>query len=586
MFTLTHTMARKKKRQKKSPQKEEVFGLSPETKRGIFAIFILAASALIFLSFFEIAGSVGIVIDTALAYLFGWDRFLVPVAFILLGASLLFPDQKKLSGWNALGFFFFFLSFNALLNLSLIHRVNAPFANLSIAGGYLGEFLGFYLPSLTGFWGALVIVASLLLVSLLLLFNTTWQKILIFPRAIKRFFEFALHLKHPQDEKEEEKEEDDIEEETEEDEEWQGLEEEEDKIVSATEASEMEHQNAFHLKTISEPKQELVLTSKLRRKKVAIPLDILHHSTMKANSGDIEHNKEVIRRTLFQFGIDVEMGDTATGPTVTQYTLRPAQGVKLSRIVALQNDLALALAAHPIRIEAPIPKKSLVGIEVPNQRIATVTLRDVLESKAFKKRKSPLSFPLGKDVSGSTHVIALEKMPHMLIAGATGSGKSVCLNTLIISLLYQNSPDDLRLILVDPKRVELTAYTGIPHLLVPPITKVDDTINALKWTVREMERRLDALSKFGARDIQSYNERSEERMPKIVVAIDELADLMTSNGREVETSIVRIAQMARAVGIHLVLATQRPSVDVITGLIKANVPGRIAFAVASQTDSR
>ena len=254
--------------------------------------------------------------------------------------------------------------------------------------------------------------------------------------------------------------------------------------------------------------------------------------------------------------------------------------------MALQNDLALALAAHPIRIEAPIPGKSLVGIEVPNQRVATVTLRELIESKNFQKRESPLSIPLGKDVSGLSWVIRLEKMPHMLVAGATGSGKSVCLNTIITALLFQNGPDDLKLILVDPKRVELTAYTGIPHLLVPPITKVDDTVNALKWTVREMDRRLDILSKFGARDIDAYNKRAEERMPKIVIVIDELADLMNTNGREVEATIVRIAQMARAVGIHLVLATQRPSVDVITGTIKANIPGRLAFAVASQTDSR
>jgi len=252
----------------------------------------------------------------------------------------------------------------------------------------------------------------------------------------------------------------------------------------------------------------------------------------------------------------------------------------------LQNDLALALAAHPLRLEAPIPGKSLVGIEVPNTKVATVALRDVIESKNYLEQKSALAVPLGKDVSGSACVIALDKMPHLLVAGATGSGKSVCLNTIIISLLYQNGPDALKFILIDPKRVELTAYAGIPHLLVPPIVNVDDTINALKWTVREMERRLDVLSKHGARNIDDYNAKVEERMPKIVVMIDELADLMSASGREVEGTIVRIAQMARAVGIHLVLATQRPSVDVITGLIKANIPGRIAFAVASQTDSR
>ena len=254
--------------------------------------------------------------------------------------------------------------------------------------------------------------------------------------------------------------------------------------------------------------------------------------------------------------------------------------------MALQNDLALALAAHPIRIEAPIPGRSLVGIEVPNQTIATVSLRDLLEAKNFKARSSNLSIALGKDVTGKVWVPPLDKMPHLLIAGATGSGKSVCINTIIVSLLYTNGPDDLKMIMVDPKRVELTSYEGIPHLLVPPITKVDDTVNALKWTVREMDRRLDLLSKFGTRDINSYNQKVEEKMPRIVVLIDELADLMAASGHEIEGTIVRIAQMARSVGIHLVLATQRPSVDVITGLIKANFPSRIAFAVASQTDSR
>ena len=331
--------------------------------------------------------------------------------------------------------------------------------------------------------------------------------------------------------------------------------------------------------------KETALVSHEHRE-IAIPLKLLQRSNSKAQSGDIERNKEIIEKTFEEFAIDVEMGKTSVGPTVTQYTLRPSQGVKLSRIVSLQNDLALALAAHPLRMEAPIPGQSLVGIEVPNNKVATVTLRDVMESKEFRNHESALAIPLGKDVSGNTYTIALDKMPHLLVAGATGSGKSVCLNTMIVSWLYRNGPDDLKLILIDPKRVELTSYNGIPHLLVPPITSVDDTVNALKWAVREMERRLDLLSKFGVRNIDGYNAKSEERMPKIVIVIDELADLMTVSGREVEATIVRIAQMARAVGIYLVLATQRPSVDVITGLIKANIPGRIAFAVASQTDSR
>jgi S-DNA-T family DNA segregation ATPase FtsK/SpoIIIE len=574
-------MARHKKLRSKHEEEDikETRGLNPETKRGITSIFLLTAAAVIFLSFFDIAGSLGHAIDIGLAYLFGWNRFLVPVSFLFIAGSLLFPGKNRFTAWSTVGILFFFLSFNALLNLILVHRPQAPLSDISLAGGYLGEFLGNVLPSFTGYWGAFVIVCALLVVSLLLLFNTSISRLFSFHRPFTSLLCSLIHLGRK---KEEPLWDEDEEESNEKMEEENETEEEEKK------EEEEEPHKTFRANPVpsSSPEPEQVLLSSKKHKHVSIPLELLHHSNTKPNSGDIERNKEIIQKTLYQFGIDVEMGETSTGPTVTQYTLRPSQGVKLSRIVALQNDLALALAAHPIRIEAPIPKKSLVGIEVPNQRIATVTLREVLESEAFRRRRGNLSFPLGKDVSGQTHVVEIDKMPHLLVAGATGSGKSVCINTIIISLLYQNSPEDLRIILIDPKRVEMTAYEGVPHLLVPPIMKVEDTVNALKWTVREMERRLDTLSKFGARDINSYNARAEKQMPKIILAIDELADIMTASGREVEAAIVRIAQMARAVGIHLILATQRPSVDVITGLIKANIPARIAFAVASQTDSR
>jgi len=281
------------------------------------------------------------------------------------------------------------------------------------------------------------------------------------------------------------------------------------------------------------------------------------------------------------------MGEYFVGPTVTQYTFRPAEGVKLSRIVGLGNDLAMALAAHPIRIEAPIPGRALVGIEVPNKKIAVVSLRQVLESKEFKIRKSNLSIALGTDVAGKPWMADLEKLPHLLVAGATNSGKTVCLNSIILSLLYQNQPDELKLILVDPKRVELIGYNEIPHLLTPVIVDIKKMINALKWTISEMEKRFQILSNAGKRNIQVYNTtHPKDKLPYLVFVIDELADLMSIASAEVEAAVIRLAQMSRAVGIHLVLATQRPSVDIITGLIKANIPGRIAFAVASLTDSR
>jgi len=335
-------------------------------------------------------------------------------------------------------------------------------------------------------------------------------------------------------------------------------------------------------------------------------------------------NAKKIQTKLDQFNIKVTMHDVHVGPTVVQYTLRPYEGIKLSKITSLKNDLALALSATSVRIEAPIPGKGLVGIEVPNEQRSAVHLKEILECKEYNDIKSNLRFPLGRDVAGKPIIGDLASMPHLLIAGATGSGKSVGMNTLILSLLYQNSPADLRLILVDPKRVELNTYNKLPHLLTPVITDSEKAAIALRWAVAEMNRRYQLFSEWGCRNIAEYNllvaekkvaitsydekkdieeqvsdkiektvaEIEEEKlillqkMPKIVIIIDELADLMMSSGKEVEASVCRVAQMARAVGMHLVLATQRPSVDVITGLIKANIPARIAFAVSSSVDSR
>ncbi len=335
-------------------------------------------------------------------------------------------------------------------------------------------------------------------------------------------------------------------------------------------------------------------------------LDLLEKNQNPADAGDIERNAATIRDTLHEFNIDVKMEGANIGPKVTQYTLRPPSGVKLTRITALETNLALNLAAQSLRIEAPIPGQKLVGIEVPNKRAADVRLYGVLNDKEWKTAREPLSFAIGKDISGEPVVGKLNKMPHLLIAGQTGSGKSVMINTLLTSLLYRNSPSDMKLILVDPKQVEMAPYEDIPHLLTPVITEPEKTISALKWAVNEMERRYKLLAEEKVRDIVSYNARlkqrgkhiavadedgnqqevSEGNMPYVVIVIDELADLMMVAARDVEALIVRLAQKARAVGIHLVLATQRPSVDVITGLIKANVPARIAFTVASQVDSR
>ncbi|MEP6710706.1 MAG: DNA translocase FtsK, partial [Candidatus Saccharibacteria bacterium] len=335
-------------------------------------------------------------------------------------------------------------------------------------------------------------------------------------------------------------------------------------------------------------------------------LDLLEKKQSPADAGDVQQNAQIIKDTLSEFSIDVEMEGANIGPKVTQYTLRPPSGVKLTRITALETNIALNLAAQSLRIEAPIPGQRAVGIEVPNRKAADVRLHGILTSKQWNNLSEPLSFAIGKDISGEAVVGELNKMPHLLIAGQTGSGKSVMINTLLTSLLYHNSPSEMKLILVDPKHVEMASYEDIPHLLTPVITEPEKTISALKWAVNEMERRYRLLAEEKIKDIRSYNEKiqrsskkiavededgvshqhDEGAMPYIVIVIDELADLMMVAARDVEALIVRLAQKARAVGIHLVLATQRPSVDVITGLIKANIPARIAFTVASQVDSR
>ncbi len=576
--------------------------LSPETRRAVGILALFVGALLLLLGMFGLSGAFGRVMDQGVSFIFGWDKILLPFLFMAWAYHLLSPDQLRIRFSNVVGFILFYLSLNPLVHLlSFPNGARASDEALRVAGGKLGEQLALPLAQMLGSAGALILTIALLVVALLMAFNASLEEFLSLFGWVWKGIVFAVTFitkpitnwlarrEHALEDNPIESEREEI-----------GTEESRQPLtppqpshahLSSEEVEEededMEEEGGED--GAEEESEDLIIAPKKptrRFPKIEIPWDLLDRRDQKPTSGDIVHNKEVIRRTLDKFGIPVEMGEVSVGPTVTQFTLKPGEGVKLSRITGLHNDLALALAAHPIRIEAPIPGKSLVGVEVPNQSVATVGMRELIETREFRERTAALTFILGRDVSGKPWTADLGRMPHMLVAGATGSGKSVCLNVLIMSFLYANGPDDLKLIMVDPKRVELQVYNGVPHLLTPVITKVPETVNALKWALREMDQRYDMLAKFGARDIASYNTRVQDKLPYIVIIIDELADLMATAAQDVEGPIVRLAQMSRAVGIHLVLATQRPSVDVITGLIKANIPARIAFAVASQMDSR
>jgi S-DNA-T family DNA segregation ATPase FtsK/SpoIIIE len=425
--------------------------------------------------------------------------------------------------------FFFLLSFNGLIHLS---QPTYERALNGLGGGFIGFILAYPLSTYIGYWGALTILIGLLMAALIFLFNTSLTHLIVLHRKlflglgwigrqIVSFFSFFTKKKQPsivssvnsplpseEDFAEQEEPENDSEKPS-------------SAALTTDEPADI-HKND----ELNDSSETEIKITKPKRNYATPPINLLYTSKSKPSSGDINSSSQIIAETFQNFGIDVEMGEVRVGPTVTQFSLKPAKGVKLTRITTLSNDLALALAAHPIRIEAPIPGQSLVGIEVPNQRVAMVTLRELLESPEFKERKHNMSIVLGKDVAGKVWTADLPKMPHLLIAGATGSGKTVGINTIILSLLYQNTPETLRFIMVDPKRVELTLYNGIPHLLTPVITDSTKTVNALRWTIGEMERRFDILSAAGKRDILSYNNSAREPLPYIVFIIDELADLL------------------------------------------------------------
>jgi len=523
-----------------------------------------------------------VLLFSAGVFVVGKAVFLIPL-FLVVG-GLIFFGMRYWGLWQVLlSLTLLFVGTGGVLGIV----ARSQEMNIQEIAGWLGFLVSWPVFLAFGFWVSEIIFGALIAVSGIIFWQLLdHEKIKEFAFAqgakekVKKIFEPKFQVKPVDDEVKEEnlsiaepKEE-------------QKEEEEEEKKLKGKKKEEKE--KSFQTLPLSENYQ-------------FPPSSILESESGVPNAGDIKIYSAIIKKTMANFDIPVEVSEVNIGPAVTQYAFKPAEGVKLSRIIALSNDLALALAAHPIRIEAPIPGKSLVGIEIPNKARTTVRLRTLIENSKFKNSTDELLMCLGKDVAGNSIFTDLARMPHLLVAGATGTGKTITLSNLILSLIYRNSPSNLRFILVDPKRVEFPVYNDLPHLLTPVIMDAQRAINALKWLIKEMERRFQILSDVRVRDIGSYRVLWEqeqqkkkkkngteemEQMPYIVVIIDELADLMSARGKEVEALIVRLAQMARAVGIHLVLATQRPSVEVITGLIKANVSGRIALQVVSQIDSR
>lgn len=607
-------MARKRKRRyyynsagsRGNPAQFEPVGLnlSPDTKRGIAIVLFLVAAAVSGLGILGGAGNFGQIVAKILRLIFGNVAYITPAIFLGVAGSLFLggrfradskqqDELKEVSMTRTyLGAILFVFAITGILHLFAIkNNPQSPFELVKegLGGGYFGVFTSYPLDTLMGFGAALVVLSALAVIAILVTFDLSLHRIFTALRSLFRFGKSA-----------------------------EAVSGQTPKAAQPTTAAE--NQAPVKINTmetlgfaVNQLKKIPALTREepdskseasengeaLERPALASapdrfrkdqwklpPTDILEEPNTPVHSGNIEASVKIIKKTLEDFGVTVEMGEVNVGPTVTQYTFRPAVGVRLAQIVSRQDDLALALAAPSIRIEAPIPGKSLVGIEVPNSTKAIVGLRGLLESPTFSNSAANLLFVLGRDVAGHPMMADLAKMPHLLIAGATGAGKSVCINTIMTSFLYRNSPEELRFIVIDPKRVELTLYNGIPHLLTPVVTDHRQAVNVLKWMVAEMDLRYRMLSEAGKRNIEEYNAATEEKLPYLVLVVDELADLMSVAKADVETAIVRLAQMARAVGLHLILATQRPSVNIITGLIKANITSRVAFSVASQVDSR
>lgn len=582
----TIMVAKTRKRGSPRPKPEDTdvessrWNIKDETVRGVWGVLLIVIALIFVLAAFGAAGRVGEVLYNAFSTLFGVGYYLLPISSVLWATALFRSLERHVGLWHSVGSLVFFIAALALLETLW-----------NGSGGMLGALLSYPLVTWLAVPATVLILIALIVISLLIIFDTH-------PHIPAFFQRSAADSDYP----------DESDTPTTTDMKiaaplTEGVEEEQ---VPST-PPPTKKKGLFNITDGTKSGDDLsnLTVRTISGAYTPPPLSILRKNSGKPGVGDVKANANIIKRTLQNFGINVEMDEVSIGPTVTRYALKPAEGVRLGKIVGLQSNLELALAASPVRIEAPIPGKALVGIEVPNTARTTLGLGSLLAMPEYTDSDKPLLVALGGDISGEPHFANIAKMPHILIAGTTGAGKSVTINDFIVSLLYRAGPDQLRLMMVDPKRVELTLYNKIPHLLTPVITDAKKAILGLKWLAKEMDRRYDILETEAVRDIESYHknvlapalekarkgkssdeEKLPEQMPYIVAFIDEISDLMQAYPRELEAAIVRLAQMSRAVGIHLVLSTQRPSVKVITGLIKANIPARIALQVASQIDSR
>ena len=543
----------KRKYKKRSLKKLQ---LNRETIYSLVGLSLILLAGIIVISFFGVSTPTQIVREKAFDFI-GFITPLFPIALLITGLYLLRVKVPFANANSSVGVFLLLFAF-----LSLVSIVSPD------SGGVIGRLSSGVVSAVVSRPGAMFVFVILALASVVIFFNTSLENTIEVTGKV--YASVAAYVK----------------------ERWSKSREEKEKEPSFTTRGlyEGSKSQAAGEKDDLLSQREPVTNLPTGEVWEYPPLDILTDSIgAKANRGDIKQNAAVIERTLDSFGIQAKVVEVNMGPAVTQYALEIALGTKVTKITSLANDIALALAAPTgtVRIEAPIPGKSLVGIEVPNITPEIVPLKNVLASPQMQKAKSKLELALGLDVSGQSVLANLPRMPHILIAGSTGSGKSVAINAFISSILFRASPNEAKFILVDPKIVELSNWNGIPHLLTPVITEPEKVLSALKWTTNEMQKRYKLFAEVGARNIDMYNEISGfQALPYIIIVIDELADIMLFAPVEVEDTITRLAQMSRAVGIHMILATQRPSVDVITGLIKANIPSRMAFNVTSQVDSR